>query len=80
MLWAFCIYVSSGNLSTSVWEHRRSHRIGCPGPDPTNFWESTMGPAQNFGCNVLIHYNLGPTIFPTPAAPLFENIYTYANT
>ena len=26
--------------------HRRSHRTGCTGPDPTNFWESNMGPAQ----------------------------------
>ena len=29
-------------------KHRRSHRTGYPGPDPTNFWESNMGPAQNF--------------------------------
>ena len=28
--------------------HRRSHRTGCTGPDPTNFWDSNMGPAQNF--------------------------------
>ena len=28
-------------------QHRRSHRMGCMGPDPTNFWESNMGPAQN---------------------------------
>ena len=28
--------------------HRRSHRTGCPGPDPTNFWDSDMGPPQNF--------------------------------
>ena len=25
--------------------HRRSHRTG---PDPTNFWDSNMGPALNF--------------------------------
>ena len=27
--------------------HRRSHRTGCTGPDPTNFLESNIGPAQN---------------------------------
>ena len=30
------------------YEHRRSHRTGCTGQDPTNFWDSNMGPPQNF--------------------------------
>ena len=25
-----------------AWGHKRSHRTGCTGPDPTNFWESNM--------------------------------------
>ena len=29
--------------------HRRSHRSGCTDQDPTNFWESNMGPAQHSG-------------------------------
>ena len=29
-----------------VFMHRRSHHTGCTGPNPTNFWESNMGPAQ----------------------------------
>ena len=42
--------------------HRPSlHRTGCTVLDPTNFWESNMGPIL---CNeVSIHYNLDPTIF-----------------
>ena len=43
--------------------HRRSHLTG---PDPTNFWESNTGPAQNCVAN----YNLDPTICSTPVAPL----------
>ena len=31
-----------------LWKHRSSHRTGCTGPDPTNFWDSNMRPAQNF--------------------------------
>ena len=26
--------------------HRHSHRTGCTGPDPTNFWDSNMGPPK----------------------------------
>ena len=34
--------------SIAVFLHRRSHRTGCTGQDPTNFWDSNMGPPQNF--------------------------------
>ena len=34
-------------MSIDGWSHWRSHRMGCTGPDPTNFRESNMGPAQN---------------------------------
>ena len=49
--------------------HRCSHCKDFPGPDPKNFRESNMGPAQNCAANVLIHYNLDPTFFSIPAVP-----------
>ena len=52
-------------MSIDGWSHWRSHRMGCTGPDPTNFWDFNMGPAQNF-VTVLIHYTIDPTIFSTP--------------
>ena len=33
---------------------RHSHRTGCTGPDPTNFWEAIMGPTQN--CAKYVYY------------------------
>ena len=35
-------------LVVDVVHIRRSHRTGCTDPDPTNFWESNMEPAQNY--------------------------------
>ena len=58
------------NFKAGQWRsHRRSHRTGFTGPDPTNFWDSNMGPPK-FCSKVLIHYTMDPTIFSTPAAPL----------
>ena len=54
--------------------HRRSHCTGCVGPDPTNFWESNMGPAQN--CVESINsLQLGPYHLFNPAAPLDIHIH-----
>ena len=39
--------LESIDLTSMGCKHRRHHRTGCTGPDPTNFWESDMGPAQN---------------------------------
>ena len=56
--------------------YRRSHRTGCTGPDPTNFWESNMGPAQICVAKYYITSILDPiyTNFSTPAAPLLGRI------
>ena len=45
LLFQFTIHMHIQNAQTN---HRRSHRTGSTGPDPTNFWEPNMGPAQNF--------------------------------
>ena len=46
-LFSYCGCYSNTILSNCC-QHRRSHRTGCTGPDPTNFWDSNMGPSQNF--------------------------------
>ena len=43
-----------------MWRHRRSHRTGCTGPDPTNFWDSNMGPPQNFVAKYFDSLHNGP--------------------
>ena len=49
--------------------HISAATLGCTGSDPTNFWDSNMGPPK-FCSKVLIHYTMDPSIFSTPAAPL----------
>ena len=57
--------------------YRRRNRTKCTGPDPIKFWESKI----YIVWEVLIHYNLDPTIFLNPAAPLhvLEKYYMYTN-
>ena len=40
-------YGSCFNKLISSKESRHSHRTGCTGLDPTSFWDSIMGSAQN---------------------------------
>ena len=64
----------TGTFQIYVENHRRSHRTSCTGPDPTNFWESNMWPAQN--CEVLILFTTAWTLpsFQPHGAPV-ENTF-----
>ena len=44
--------------TTGPTHHRRSHRTDCTGLDPTNFWESNMGSAQNCASKYKFTWNL----------------------
>ena len=55
-------------MTNEWWFNKRRHRIGCTGPDPTNFWESNMGAAQY--CVVAqLYFNTTWTLFHVGGAP-----------
>ena len=60
------------DIGTNVAWAQPTHGLhGCGPYQP--FWDSNTGPAPKLCRDVITHYKLDPTIFSTPAVPLYTS-------
>ena len=54
-------------------EHKHNHHTSYMGLDPTNFWESNIGPTQNCVGKYISSIQLGPYYLLNPGGTLIVN-------